>query len=245
MPSKVVRGRGLVSARRSSSVLILHCYFYYSTIISIIVAITCIISRHKIAVRVSIYVLIHLRRNNFDKISGEHPQVLGQIIKLSSWVNAQWLYVHNFYYVLDAINISSCGRCFLFHTWDKVMCPFLVKYFDMRHMPKWHPTNVRLPWTSWRLLKRTWKPWLFYWRIRLRSTLFFSCFTESLRRALFSRNNISWTSSASIWSTPFSGIWDSRRQRRRLKAKQVIPLIILIISCRYNYFYYVNYFISL
>ncbi len=31
-------------------------------------------------------------------------------------------------------------RFFLFHVLDKVVCPFLVKYFDM---PIWHPTDEK------------------------------------------------------------------------------------------------------
>jgi hypothetical protein len=33
--------------------------------------------------------------------------------------------------------ISLCGRHFLFLILDKVVCPFLAKYFEM---PIWHPT---------------------------------------------------------------------------------------------------------
>ncbi len=55
MPSKVISGRGLVSARRPSSVLIWHYDFYYSTVMCVIVAIIRIISRHEIAVWVRIH----------------------------------------------------------------------------------------------------------------------------------------------------------------------------------------------
>ena len=36
--------------------------------------------------------------------------------------------------------ISLCGRFFLFLALDKVVCPFLVKYFEM---PIWHPTSEK------------------------------------------------------------------------------------------------------
>ena len=36
--------------------------------------------------------------------------------------------------------ISLCGRFFLFLVLDKVVCPFLVKYFDM---PIWHTTSEK------------------------------------------------------------------------------------------------------
>jgi hypothetical protein len=36
--------------------------------------------------------------------------------------------------------ISLCGRYFLFLVLDKVVCPFLVKYFEMSI---WHPTSEK------------------------------------------------------------------------------------------------------
>ena len=36
--------------------------------------------------------------------------------------------------------IFLCGRFFLFLVLDKVICPFLVKYFEM---PIWHPTSEK------------------------------------------------------------------------------------------------------
>ncbi len=39
---------------------------------------------------------------------------------------------------LPSFLISLCGRYFLFLVLDKVVCPFLVKHFEM---PIWHPTS--------------------------------------------------------------------------------------------------------
>jgi hypothetical protein len=36
--------------------------------------------------------------------------------------------------------ISLCGRYFLFLVLDKVICPFMVRYFEM---PIWHPTSEK------------------------------------------------------------------------------------------------------
>jgi hypothetical protein len=41
---------------------------------------------------------------------------------------------------MPAFLISLCGRYFLFLVLDKVVCPFLVKYFEM---PIWHPTSEK------------------------------------------------------------------------------------------------------
>ncbi len=41
-------------------------------------------------------------------------------------------FLHDIYFWLFGF-----GRFFLFHVLDKVVCPFLVKYFDMSI---WHPT---------------------------------------------------------------------------------------------------------
>ena len=39
-----------------------------------------------------------------------------------------------------SLTVSLCGRYFLFLVLDKVVCPFLVKYFEM---PIWHPTSEK------------------------------------------------------------------------------------------------------
>jgi hypothetical protein len=36
--------------------------------------------------------------------------------------------------------ISLCGRHFLFLVLDMVICPFMVRYFEM---PIWHPTSEK------------------------------------------------------------------------------------------------------
>ena len=36
--------------------------------------------------------------------------------------------------------MTLCGRYFLYLVLDKVVCPFLVKYFEM---PIWHPTSEK------------------------------------------------------------------------------------------------------
>ena len=37
-------------------------------------------------------------------------------------------------------HISLCGRFFLFLVLDKVVCPYLEKYFEM---PIWHPKSEK------------------------------------------------------------------------------------------------------
>ena len=37
-------------------------------------------------------------------------------------------------------HISLCGRYFSFLVLDKMVCPYLVKYFEM---PIWHPTSEK------------------------------------------------------------------------------------------------------
>jgi hypothetical protein len=90
-------------------------------------------------------VLGNLRR--FDGSIETHQQycppvnLFAQKGTLMYWVKASWGECIVFVIYMPLLLISLCGRYFLFLVLDKVVCPFLVKYFEMLI---WHPTSEKV-----------------------------------------------------------------------------------------------------